>query len=450
MARSKRPNDSDHERTQRAHPGVGPTVRRLCLRVHEGPDAGRTFEPSEGRLVSVGAAENNEIVLSDPQVSRYHVELQATAEGIHVRDLGSLNGTSAGAFRIESGFVPAGTRLRLGATIVSVQDRDLIEPADPEAAPQIAGLVGNSPAIVEVRRMVARLAGSDVSVLIQGETGTGKELVARATHETGPRKDRPFEIVDSGSMLPTLIASELFGHERGAFTGADSRRAGAFERARGGTVFLDEIGELPLAVQPALLGVLERRRYRRVGGDKELTTTARVVAATHRDLRAQANDGTFRADLYYRLAVARIVVPALRERPEDIEPLLEHFVEEAAGSAAASPFSPRSVETLRTQRWSGNVRELRNVVEAALAMGRVTLDGGAPPSAASEPPPGDSPDAGPLPVYRDARTDAIARFEADYLGRLIRECEGNASEAARRAKMDRPYLITLLRKHGLR
>ncbi|HEU4612644.1 MAG TPA: sigma 54-interacting transcriptional regulator, partial [Kofleriaceae bacterium] len=249
-----------------------------------------------------------------------------------------------------------------------------------------------------------------------------------------------------GSMPASLIASILFGHEKGAFTGADQRRAGAFERAAGGTVLLDEIGELPLDVQPALLGVLERRAFTRVGGAQPIAVDVRVLAATHRDLRAEVNAGRFRADLYYRLAVAKILIPPLRERPEDIEPLVAHFVQRLTGVAELGPLAG-AMDQLRAHPWSGNVRELRNVVEAALVMGELDLGTGA----------GNAPSAQPLATtpgvitpYRDARAAALARFEAEYLKGLIDRAGGNASEAARIARMDRPYLLTLLRKHGLR
>ena len=231
----------------------------------------------------------------------------------------------------------------------------------------------------EIGRTVERLAQSNVSVLIQGETGTGKELVARAIHDLSARAKRPFIVVDPGALPATLIASQLFGHERGAFTGAEKRQEGAFELAHGGSIFLDEIGELPLAVQPALLGVLERRSFRRLGGKEDIQVDVRVISATHRDLRAEANQGTFRADLYFRLAVARIEIPPLRERPEDIDPLVAHFAAEITG-APGFLFSEATMSALRGHRWSGNVRELRNVVESALAMGSINLNGLAQPA----------------------------------------------------------------------
>jgi DNA-binding NtrC family response regulator len=418
-------------------------LRRLRLRVEEGPDAGAAVEPDDGASVSVGTAADNALVVADPLVSRYHLELRRTDGGVEVVDLGSRNGTWVGGLRIERGVVPPGTRLRAGDTTLTVEDAgSSVAPAgnDPPRPP---GLIGDSEAIREVARLVHRLARVDSSVLIQGETGVGKEVVARAIHEASPRRDHELVVVDCGSMPATLVASLLFGHEKGAFTGADQRRVGAFERAARGTVLLDEIGELPLEVQPALLGVLERRSFTRVGGAQSIATDVRVLAATHRDLRAEVNASRFRADLYYRLAVARIVIPPLRDRPEDVEPLVRHFVERLTGVPDHGVLAD-VLDALRAHPWSGNVRELRNVVESALVMGEVELgDQKSSPAATSS-------DADAIAPYRDARARALHRFEAEYLRALIDGADGNASEAARRAKMDRPYLLTLLRKHGLR
>jgi DNA-binding NtrC family response regulator len=345
--------------------------------------------------------------------------------------------------RITRAIVPAGTQLRVGDTTLAVEDAgQAVAPPPPSDVPRSTDLVGDSDAIREVARLVHRLARVDSSVLIQGETGTGKEVVARAIHEASPRRDHELVVVDCGSMPGTLIASILFGHEKGAFTGADQRRAGAFERAAGGTVLLDEIGELPLDVQPALLGVLERRAFTRVGGSQSIAVDVRVLAATHRDLRAEVNAGRFRADLYYRLAVAKILIPPLRERPEDIEPLVAHFVQRLTGVAELGPLAT-ALDQLRAHPWSGNVRELRNVVEAALVMGELDLGN-------SERPVQIAGTQSAVTPYRDARAAALTRFEAEYLRALIDRADGNASEAARLARMDRPYLLTLLRKHGLR
>jgi DNA-binding NtrC family response regulator len=318
---------------------------------------------------------------------------------------------------------------------------------------QVPGLVAQSAAMHEALGALQRIAQSNASVLLQGETGTGKEVLARAVHALSDRRDRPFEVIDCGSMSPTLVASELFGHERGAFTGAHVERPGVFERAHQGTVFLDEIGELPLDLQPILLGVLERRRFRRLGGARERNIDVRIVSATHRDLRAEAQNGGFRTDLYFRLAVTRIMVPPLRERREDILPLIEHFARQLTGDPQLHPFDPATLAALETHAWPGNVRELRNLVESALATGSVALDdweyapSGLHSTEASsmlgEP-------TLPLLPFREARARANYVFERQYVTSLIQTCAGNASEAARRAQMDRPYLLSLLRKHGLR
>ena len=416
-------------------------VQKLRVTVEAGVDAGASATPDDGAF-AIGTSEDCALALRDPAVSRYHLELRRTPAGVLVTDLGSRNGTWAGGMRIERATVPAGTRLVLGDTTVAVEDAGSSLAPPPAEAPRLADLVGDSDAIREVARLVHKLARVDSSVLIQGETGSGKEVVARALHEASPRRAHELVVVDCGSLPATLISSILFGHEKGSFTGADQRRLGAFERASGGTVLLDEIGELPLEVQPTLLGVLERRAFTRVGGAQSIDVDVRVLAATHRDLRAEVNAGRFRADLYYRLAVAKIAIPPLRERPEDVPALVAHFVEKLTGASELGPLAG-ALDALRAHPWSGNVRELRNVVEAAIVMGELDLGGERAPLASVTA-------AGDVAPYRDARATALARFEADYLRALVERTAGNASEAARLAKMDRPYLLTLLRKHGLR
>jgi DNA-binding NtrC family response regulator len=426
----------------RLHPRAVRMLHRLRVTVEDGPDRGDTCAPDDSASLAIGTSEDNALVLTDPSVSHYHLELRRTATGVQLADLGSRTGTWAGGVRVERAVIPAGSRLRLGDTTIIVDDGgSTVAPATSDLR-RLPDLVGESDAIRDVARLIHRLARADSSVLIQGETGVGKEVVARALHDASPRRAGELVVVDCGSLPAPLIASILFGYEHESPTGAELRRSGAFERAQGGTVLLDEVGELPLEVQPALLGVLERRAFTRVGGAQPVPVDVRILAATQRDLRAEVNAGRFRADLYYRLAVAKIAIPPLRDRPEDIEPLARHFVQKLTGADDLGPLAP-ALAALRAHPWSGNVRELRNVVEAALVMGELDLGG-------PRLPPLTTPAAGTVSPYRDARAAALHRFEADYLRSLIDATGGNASEASRLARMDRPYLLTLLRKHGLR
>ncbi len=423
---------------------------RLRVTTHADEGASERIEaPADTRRLTLGTAPDCTIRVAHPTVSRYHVELTLGVEGLDVRDLGSLNGTWLGAgdtaLRLTHVVARLPLRLRLGALEIEL-DEVGTHPSTPVRVESIPGLVAVDAASLEVVRTIRLLAPTTLSVLVQGETGTGKELVARAIHDLSPRRAGPFVTVDCGALPPTLVASELFGHERGAFTGADRRHVGAFERAHGGTVFLDEIGELPPAAQPMLLGVLQRRRFRRVGGDKELEVDVRVVSATHRDLRGDANKELFRSDLYFRLAPGRVDVPPLRERLDDLEELVAAFVTEITGNAESRLLGPGAIAAMRAQRWTGNVRELRNVIERALALGRISFEDHGAPRASSE---ARDDDAAILP-YSDARAEALARFERAYLERLVGKAGDNVSEAARLAKMDRPWLGQLLRRHGLR
>ncbi len=415
------------------------------MRVLDGPDAGKVVTSDDDRM-TLGAADGCGLVLTDRMVSRYHVELSASPQGIRVRDTGSTNGVFIGALRITDGIVPPSTRLLLGATTVEIDDgsKALVALHEEES---LGGLLGRSLPMRRAMAQLAKVAASSASVLLVGESGTGKELAARALHDESPRRAEPFEIVDCGSLVPTLVASELFGHERGAFTGADRAHVGAFERASGGTVFLDEIGELPKDVQPQLLGVLERRRVRRLGARSDVPIDVRVVSATHRDLRAEVNASAFRLDLYYRIAVVLVELPPLRERRGDVRPLVEHFLREAGCTDPPEKALPAGfLETLAAHHFPGNVRELRNLVEAALATGESPSPNRGPAGIGGK----DAADAALGGTYRDARDSVLADFEKSYLVKLLERAQGNVSKAARLASMDRSHLTQLLQKHGLR
>ena len=419
----------------------GLSVQTLSVVVTAGPHAGKTVV-SERDVLTIGSATGNDLVLEDPTVSRFHVELRSSGGRIEVIDLGSTNGTRVGPalLRQSRAEIAAGTTITLGSTQLRVDDGTWVVDDD---APPIAGLYGRSEPLRRLAATIASLAPTTVSVYLRGESGTGKELVARAIHDGGPRVEQPFVTVDCGAISPTLFASELFGHERGAFTGAERKHIGAFERADGGTVFLDEVAELSPELQASLLGALERRRIRRVGGTQDIPIDVRVVCATHRDLRAEVNANRFRLDLFYRLAIVRVVVPPLRERTSDIPLLIAHFLQEAGHEGPMEAlFPPSSLEELKRQPWPGNVRELRNTVLATLALGRPP-----PPdeSDAAVPALGDALLARP---YKDARREVLDAFERRYLEALLAR-SGSVRAAAREASMDRSYLIELLRRHGL-
>ncbi len=421
-------------------------VRTVVVTVREGPDAGARWEGEQG---AVGVAKDNDLVLTDGTVSGYHARLTALKAGVLVADFGSTNGTLVGPVRVERAVVPPGTTLTLGKTklLVEAGRPATVELHDED---QLGELRGATPAMRRLMRDLRRVAQSQVSVLFVGESGTGKELLARAIHQASPRAERPFVTIDCGSLTPSLVASELFGHEQGAFTGAQRMKRGAFEHADGGTVFLDEIGELPAELQTTLLGALERRRFCRVGGHTEIEVDVRVVAATNRDLRADVNAGSFRLDLYYRLAVVTLEVPPLRERASDIPLLVEHFVRREGVTGPVTDVIPAdTMAELTRYRWPGNVRELRNYVQATLAMGE-------PVALRDERSPEHVADLGSpfarltvLP-YGEARRILLGEFEEHYVKTLLEKTHGNVARAAREAEMARSHLNEILRRHNLR
>ncbi len=440
-----------HKQTLPYDDGASVSIETLRVDVLEGPDGGASHEAAAETL-TIGTADGNDLQLTDATVSRYHVELKRTSEGVLVRDHGSTNGTFVGQVRVSEAVVPPGATLRLGKTTVRVGEGEPknVELYDLETLGELAG---RSASMRRLMSQIEKAARTEVSVLIVGESGTGKELIARALHELGPRSGGPFVTVDCGAMAPSLVASELFGHEKGAFTGANRQHAGAFEQANGGTLFLDEIGELPPELQPNLLGALERRRFRRVGGQQDIAVDVRIVAATNRDLRAEVNDGRFRLDLYYRIAVVTLRVPPLRERPEDIELLTERFMRECGHQGPLHElFDEDLLARLHAYYWPGNVRELRNLVEATLAMGEASFE----PSEETATQAGDADELSisvrpvlPLP-YKDARAKVLFEFEKRYLGYWLERTGGNVAKAAREARMDRSHLFHMLRRHRFR
>ncbi|GEN13370.1 DNA-binding transcriptional response regulator, NtrC family, contains REC, AAA-type ATPase, and a Fis-type DNA-binding domains [Myxococcus fulvus] len=432
----------------------GHSVRRVRLQVSAGPDAG-TDVSSSSEKVTIGSARGNDLVLSDPTVSRFHAELVRERGGHRLRDLESTNGTRVDHVRVVDAHVVDGSTLTFGNTSVrftQVAEQDLV-PLHPE--PRFGQLVGEGVAMRALFARLARLAVTDATVLIEGESGTGKELVAEALHQQSPRAAGPFVVVDCGSIPPELVESELFGHEKGAFTGAAQERRGAFEAAHGGTLLLDEIGELPLAMQPRLLRALERRQVKRVGADAFRPVDVRFVAATHRDLRAAVNRKEFREDLYFRLAVGIVRVPPLRSHLEDLSLLLRHLWEETfrALGLPARPYIAPSAETLHqlmSLPWRGNVRELRNFVERSVAMSGALDAAFVQGAAASSNTSPGQPSVRVDLSYKDAKEAWLDYFEETYLRQRLSAAGGNVSQMAREAEVDRAHVIKLLRKHAVR
>jgi transcriptional regulator of acetoin/glycerol metabolism len=330
-----------------------------------GPGAGRALAMARS-LATVGRHATNDLVLDDPRVSGVHLELRRVEDRVHVRDAGSTNGTWLGPHRVVEIELTAGGELTVGSTVVRLDVDAAATPALRSPADSFGDLAGQSPAMRELFATLERIAPKELTVLVQGETGTGKEEVARAIHGKSPRASAPFVVIDATALPESLAESLLFGHEKGAFTGADQRRPGLFEAADGGTVFLDEIGELAPAIQAKFLRVLERREVMRVGAAAPVKVDVRVIAATHRDLRHEIEAGRFREDLFFRLSQVRILLAPLRDRPEDVpilcRKLLDSIVRE---SGLQLSLEPGALAHLQAQPWPGNVRELRNVLARA-------------------------------------------------------------------------------------
>jgi len=404
-------------------------------------------KPAEFRLRTgscvIGSAAGCDVVVADPTVSRQHVELTLCPEGVGVTDLGSRNGTFYFGHRVERIILALGGRIAVGTTEIAIDaDREALEEGLAYSDDAFRGMVGRSRAMRRLFATLARLEGSLVTVLVTGESGVGKELVARAIHDGSRAADGPMVVVNCGAIPRELVTSELFGHRRGAFTGAHGDRKGAYEIADGGTLFLDEIGELPLDVQPVLLRALESGEVRPVGGEQTRKVRVRVVAATHRNLEEEVRAGRFREDLYYRLAVVKLHVPPLRERTEDVEPLARKF----AAAAGLDVLPIGVVEQLCARSWPGNARELRNVIQAYAALG-VLPDGGGSTGERLDAALGEFVDA--TRPYADQKDALCDRFARAYLQALMTQTGGNQSAAARISGLDRSYLGKLLAKHGL-
>jgi DNA-binding NtrC family response regulator len=411
-----------------SHLSAAPMPVRVV--VVSGPDAGKALEVRDGTVL-VGSHADCQLQLTDGAVSRRHLSLELLGTRVRVRDLGSKNGTRYLGARISSVDVPLGASLELGGTTLALLPQLRAGALSDKQA--LAGLVGRAPATRRLFAQLEQLAPTDATVLLTGETGSGKDAVARALHALSPRAAGPFVAFDCGASSTSLIQAVLFGHVRGAFTGAVKDAPGVVEAADGGVLLLDEVSALPLDVQPVLLRVLETRTFTRVGDGKPRRSDFRLLASTTADLQALVKQGRFRSDLYYRLSAITLAVPPLRDRLDDV-PLLAQAFAEAAGAKA--PLSPTALSALSAWRWPGNVRELKNAVERVVTLGEEALHPDAAGGAGAQ-------------DFHAARELALKAFEKSYLEALLQKHRGSASAVAREAGIARSYLYKLLDAHGL-
>jgi transcriptional regulator with GAF, ATPase, and Fis domain len=443
---------------------AGVATRRLRLSrlsVVEGPDKGQELSIQKER-VTVGRSGICDMALSDSAVSGTHFEIQAKEEGFLLRDLDSTNGTFCGDLQIREAWIQHGQTVRVGQSILRFEPLERTVDIDVSLRDSFHDIVGKSLRMREIFALLERVGPTDLTVLARGETGTGKELVARALHRASRRVEKPLVVQDCSAIPKDLIESTLFGHEKGSFTGAVDRKMGSFEQADGGTIFLDEIGELDLALQPKLLRVLEMRTVKRVGGAKEIPIDVRVVAATNRDLRKMVSQGTFREDLYYRLGVVTVELPPLRERPEDIPALVERFLAAVASRRFADEgrrfqVSPEAMNRLVKYEWPGNVRELRNTVERAASLSesdRLDVNDLSPTSQRATTEARNVGGASQaveegLP-FKEAKQQVIDQFEGAYLKALLDRHGGNVTRSAQAAGLTRYHLRELAKRDGIR
>ncbi|MBI3179349.1 MAG: sigma 54-dependent Fis family transcriptional regulator [Deltaproteobacteria bacterium] len=427
-------------------------LQRCKLVLMSSSKKGAEFE-LKGSEVTVGSGDDCDIRIEDETVSKRHFAIARDAQSFLVRDLGSTNGTFLDNARVKEAYMRPGSLLRAGEAFFRfepVYERIEIVPSE---ASTFHGLIGRSYRMRQIFAVLEKVAPTEATILLQGETGTGKGAVARAIHEAGNRRDGPFVVFDCGAIAPTLVESELFGHERGAFTGAVAQRRGALEEAHNVTLFIDELSDVSLNLQPKLLRVLEDREVTRVGSNKPVKVDCRIIAATQRDLWNEVQQNAFREDLYFRLAVVTIPLPPLRERRDDIPLLIDGMLTDLASERYRhfDDLEPDLQRMLLAHEWPGNIRELRNAVERAALMqqpfvgqGKRPDDGGLPVAE----------DTGSLPAvfslpFKDAKEQLVAAFEKEYLTRLLARSDNNIARAAREAGIDRKHLYTLPGKHGL-
>ncbi|MBX7149102.1 sigma 54-interacting transcriptional regulator [bacterium] len=438
------------------------SLRKCMLVVIDGPSPKVKHELGKKKELTIGKKSDNDIVINDKTVSRNHMKIEATSDSYLLRDLGSTNGTFINGMKVKEAFLSPGDVITIGGTKIEYQAFNEKVQMEPSKNNEFGSMVGKSLKMRQIFGILERISPTMATVIIQGETGTGKELVARAIHENSVRKDKPFIVFDCSAVAPNLIESELFGHMKGSFTGALKDRKGAFESANGGTIFLDEIGELTLDLQPKLLRALEQREIKRVGSTQSIQLDVRVLCATNRDLKEEVKKGTFREDLYYRFSVVKIQLPPLRERTDDIPLIVERVLSNARynkkpdGSFYASKVEDDALKILQRYPWPGNVRELNNILERAVSFANNgVIDGNTLQFIFSE-----IQGAGEVKSsakdlvdnslpFKEAKQKIVEVFEKDYLEDLLKRNKNNVSKASREAQIDRKHLRNLLIKYGI-
>jgi transcriptional regulator with GAF, ATPase, and Fis domain len=467
-------------------------LRRCKIVVNGDHPQEHVFEKGE---IRIGAMDDNDLVIQDDTVSRYHCKIVQEEAAYVLEDLGSTNGTFINKVRIREGFLKPGCTVHLGQSelkfFAGEEEVDIV----PSRKDRCGDIIGKNQKLREIYAIIEKIAPTNTTVIIEGETGTGKEVVAQTIHKLSARAGGPMMVFDCGAVPENLIESELFGHEKGSFTGAIMTRQGLFEMGDSGTVFLDELGELPLDLQPKLLRALEQREIRRVGASKQIKVDVRIIAATNRNLEEEVRHGRFRQDLFYRLSVVRLILPPLRERPEDIPLLIKHFLRNGSynkspdGGQRVKNVARDALDLLTSYRWPGNVRELLNAIERAVSFAdgdtieprdlpehirSAGRDGGSPrpaapvahatgsgvervpalpraPLAAST-----QPGAAPAPpaesfesTFKEAKEKWVSSFERDYIVALLKKNNGNISHAARESDIDRKYFRKLMKKYDI-
>ena len=419
-------------------------VRRGKLVVLSGPDKGAVFVLDQPEL-TIGSKEDNIVILSDPTVSRTHAVLRETDGRYVIKDLNSTNGTYLDGVLVKEAVLEFGRTMTLGETEMKLVPFQEKIDAFPSSQNVFGAVYGQSLAMRQIFGILEKVASTDVAVVLEGETGVGKELLARAIHENSSRAKGPFVVFDCSAVAANLIESELFGHERGAFTGATHSRRGVFELAGGGTVFIDEVGELGLDLQPKLLRVLEAREVRRVGGTLTQRIDFRLIAATHRNLTQAVSEGGFREDLFYRLSVLRIRIPPLRERKDDIPLIARHLLLNLSKEfkmVSGPTITPETLEILNSYDWPGNIRELRNVLSRALAIG-----------GRDEIRPGDlllSSDTGSGHRETDSLVGkSLEEIERTAIVQTLQSRQGNKTQTARALGIAYSTLYEKLKKYGI-